>query len=217
MRVLVPYRSEEKVQPYLAALRRAGLDPVPRDVNRPGTLDGAAGLLLTGGTDVDPRLYGQTAQAETDFPDSGRDSAEMALLNEALNFDVPVLAICRGVQLLNVAQGGTLVQHLDSPRHDPELEDRGAAAHQVQVLPDNLLSEAVQFSEIGVNSRHHQAVARTGSGLRVCAVDPLDNVVEALDYPEKRWVLGVQWHPEDQTESPHAIHLFAAFAQAVTA
>jgi putative glutamine amidotransferase len=214
-RVLVPYRSEEKVMPYLRALERAGLEPVAHHVDTPATLANADALLLMGGTDVDPRLYGEEPHAETDQPDRVRDNNELALLTEALARDVPVLAICRGVQLLNVHQGGTLLQHLDSVRHDPELANKGAAAHEVAVQPATLLANAVGEVSIGVNSRHHQAIARPGHLLRVCAIDPGERVIESVDLPGKRWVLGVQWHPEDQVDSPAAVRLFEALAQAM--
>jgi gamma-glutamyl-gamma-aminobutyrate hydrolase PuuD len=181
----------------------------------PATLAGADALLLTGGTDIDPRLFGEEAHAETDPPDRIRDNNEMGVLTEALARNVPVLAICRGVQLLNVHQGGTLIQHLASVRHDPEPADRGTVAHVVAVQPDTLLSDAVAEVSIGVNSRHHQAIARPGQSLRVCALDLDENVIESVDYPGKRWVLGVQWHPEDQVDSAAALRLFEAFARAV--
>lgn len=214
-RVLVPYRSEDKVKPYLIALTRAGTHPVAHHVDQPATLAGIQGLLLAGGTDVDPRLYGETPLSETDNPDRARDNNEMALLTEALSFDLPVLAICRGIQLLNVQQGGTLLQHLASQRHDPELPDRGAAAHDVVVEPGTLLAACCGETRIGVNSRHHQAINALAPSLRVNAVDAEQSVIEAVDYPAKRWVLGVQWHPEDQVANSAAVRLFESFARAV--
>src|ERR1700761_4153684 len=111
-RVLVPYRHEKKLKAYEDAIRGGGMEPAPAFVGKPVSLEGVEGLLLMGGTDVNPKLYGEIARPETDPPDQQRDAAELGLIEEALRKDVPILAICRGLQILNVYHGGTLIQHL---------------------------------------------------------------------------------------------------------
>lgn len=215
-RVLIPFRSEARVQPYLAAVRQASADPHGHLVETAATLEGFAGLVLMGGTDVNPKLYGETAAAETDAPDDQRDEVELALLTEALDKNMPVLAICRGMQLLNVALGGTLIQHLASVRHDPEFEDRSKPAHQVEVRPDSLLFKSVGVQYLPVNSRHHQAVSKIGKGLRVSGRDAETGTVEAIEHDERRFVLAVQWHPEDQVvNQPVQRQLFQSFVDAL--
>jgi putative glutamine amidotransferase len=130
---------------------------------------------------------------------------------------MPILAICRGMQLLNVQHGGTLIQHLGSARHDPELRDRSEPAHRVTVEANTLLARALGTTTVEVNSRHHQAVARVGERLRVVARDAEDGTIEGMERPDKRYVLAVQWHPEDQA-SRYIEHrrLFRSFAGAVS-
>jgi putative glutamine amidotransferase len=217
-RVLVPFRNEGKVQAYLQALHSVGVDPHGYLADARTDLDGYDGLLLTGGTDVNPALYGEEPRPETDVPDDKRDEVELQLVEEAIARDLPVLAICRGLQLLNVSLGGTLIQHLGSVLHDPEFEDRSKPAHEVEVRPDSLLLKSVGATRLAVNSRHHQAVSKVGNGLRVSARDTEQGTVEALEYPGKRFVLAVQWHPEDQVvNQPTQRRLFQSFADAVNA
>lgn len=215
-RVLVPYRHAKKVRPYLEVLKSVGLDPKGHLVDSPATLDGCAGLVLMGGTDVNPARYGEAAAPETDLPDEERDDVEFAVLSEALARDVPVLAICRGMQLLNVACGGSLVQHLGSKHHDPNLENPSDAAHEVEALEGSLLHRSVGAGRFRVNSRHHQAVSKVGAGLRVSGRDTQFGTVEAIEREGSRFVLAVQWHPEDQA-SRDALQkrLFQSFADAV--
>jgi putative glutamine amidotransferase len=197
--VLVIYREADKVAPYRDALLAAAVNPVLQEASRPLSLDGFEGLVLTGGPDVDPALYGESRHAETDHPDKERDAVEASLLNEALARDLPVLAICRGLQILNVCQGGTLIQHLDPPqRHQRTDSRRDQPVHEVSIEPGTLLAQIAGTDTWQVNSRHHQAVRKVAGSLRVSAVDPEDGTVEALEHPEKRFVLAVQWHPEDQ-------------------
>jgi gamma-glutamyl-gamma-aminobutyrate hydrolase PuuD len=215
--VLVIYREADKVAPYRDALLAAGLNPVMHEASRPLSVDGFEGLVLTGGPDVDPVLYGETRQAETDQPDAERDALETALLEKALAQDLPVLAICRGLQILNVCQGGTLIQHLHPPhRHQRTDASRELPVHEVTIEPGTLLSEIAGTNIWQVNSRHHQAVRTVGGNLRVSAFDPKDRTVEALEHPEKRFVLGVQWHPEDQALlDPGQLKIFQSFGTAV--
>jgi gamma-glutamyl-gamma-aminobutyrate hydrolase PuuD len=195
---------DRKRDPYRKALQAVDLEPV----ENPRALAGLDGLLLAGGSDVDPELYGAEIQPETAKPDRERDSRETVLLHEALERDVPVLAICRGLQLMNAALGGTLVQHIDGHRRPDRPE-----IHAVKIAAGSRLRAILGVDEHVVNSRHHQCVDRVASALAVTAKSP-DNVVEALELPGKRFVLAVQWHPEERTDGPDA-RLFAAFRDAL--
>lgn len=216
-RVLIPFRHAKKVMPYEEAARLGGMEPVAVSVSDPITLNGFRGLLLMGGTDVDPKLYGAAPHHETDEPDDERDDVEIRLIQEALERDIPILAICRGLQILNVQHGGTLIQHLtDSARHHPEAPDKSKPAHRVRFEPASLLKDVATAEEWSVNSRHHQAADRIGTGLRVSARDDQDRTVEGLERPDKRFVLAVQWHPEDQVVADKAqLRLFERFADAL--
>ena len=210
------WRSGES-QPYEEALRAAGIEPV---LISPGCSipQEASGLLLMGGSDVNPALYGAVRHAETQESDDARDELECVLIRDTLARDLPLLAICRGIQILNVQQGGTLVQHLDSTeRHRRRTEDRGLPAHQVEIVPGTRLACIARNARAwGVNSRHHQAIARLGEGLRISAREPEDGVVEAVERPDKRFVVGVQWHPENMSPvDERQARLFQAFAEAL--
>jgi putative glutamine amidotransferase len=173
------------------------------------------GLLLMGGTDVNPKLYGASPEPQVDEPDDERDAVEWRLINEALERDLPILAICRGMQMLNVHHGGSLRQHLGSPRHDTEFEDKSTIAHEVAVEPESHLAAITGSIRLRVNSRHHQAVDRLGEGLRISARDPEDDTIEALEQPNRRFLVAVQWHPEDQVfTEPEQRKLFERFAKA---
>jgi putative glutamine amidotransferase len=179
-------------------------------------MDGYVGLLLTGGTDINPTRYGEEAQRDTEPPDDERDECEWALLDQAVEHDLPVLAICRGHQLLNVYHGGTLIQHVPSGRHAQRPADKSTPAHEVTVEPGTLLAFLTGTDRLRVNSRHHQAVDRIGAGLRVSAKDPEDGMIEALERSDRRFVVAVQWHPEDQVAHyPEQLKLFRAFANAL--
>jgi putative glutamine amidotransferase len=215
--VLVIYREADRLLPYRDALLAAGLNPVMREANRPPSLYGSEGLLLTGGPDVDPGLYGETRRAETEQPDGERDALEASLLEEALAQDLPILAICRGLQILNVSQGGTLIQHLNPPhRHQRADASPELPVHPVTIEPDTLLSTIAGTDTWQVNSRHHQAVGTIAGNLRVSAFDPEDQTVEALEHPDRRFVLAVQWHPEDQARiDPGQLKIFWNFGAAL--
>lgn len=213
-RVLIPYRDEGKVTPYVEAVRSGGAQPVPVLVNPDVRLDGFAGLLLTGGTDVNPRLYGQSAQPETDQPDDERDEVEFALIREAIGKDLPLFAICRGMQILNVYHGGTLVQHLPGGAHR-KTQNKAEPVHDITIEPDTLLREIAGVDLWRVNSRHHQVLDQPGTGLLISARGREDGIMEALEQPDKRFVLAVQWHPEDQIGlCPEQLRLFQRFADA---
>jgi putative glutamine amidotransferase len=181
-----------------------GIEPV----ENPATLDGVDGLCLAGGADVDPALYGEARRPETEAPDTDRDRLESALLRDALDRDLPVLAICRGLQLLNAALGGTLHQHIEGHNHR-KLRD----AHEIHIAPGSRLERILGTQTYVVNSRHHQAAGRIAPGLLLLATAP-DGVVEALEVPGKRFALAVQWHPEARMDGEDA-RIFRAFRDAV--
>jgi putative glutamine amidotransferase len=200
--------------PYVDALRQVGVDTVFGE-----SLDGVAGLMLMGGTDVNPARYGEQPHPETEAADDERDRREAVLIAEALQRDLPVLAICRGMQILNVSHGGTLIQHLENvTRHRQRTRNKNLSAHSIEIVPGNELAR-IAGSQLrrDVNSRHHQSVARVGEGLVVSARDPWDRVIEAIERPDRRFVIGVQWHPENQVAAGDGIarRLFQAFANAL--
>jgi len=212
--VLIAYRDLSYVEPYAQAIEAIGAKPFLQEVHPGLRIGQCSGLLLAGGTDVDPALYGEAPAPETDAPDTLRDTVEAELIDEALARDLPVLAICRGMQLLNVRLGGSLIQHLPSvARHRRRTPDRGRPAHRVTIQPGTLLASIADVETWEVNSRHHQAVTRLGRGLRVGALDDEDGTIEAIELPERRYVLGVQWHPENQAaQDSRQRKLFQSFA-----
>ena len=210
-RVALATRSEDRAEPYRRALESAGLEPVTFSPDAGEPLDSVAGLLLTGGTDVDPALYGAVALPETDAPDRERDDYESALLRAAIARDLPILAICRGHQLFNVALGGTLIQHLpNTDRH--KRNSLGVPVHDAALQAP--MAELFGAGKVPINSRHHQAVDRPGDGLIVTARDPEDGVIEGLVLPAARFAVCVQWHPEDMVADERQLRLFTAFARA---
>jgi gamma-glutamyl-gamma-aminobutyrate hydrolase PuuD len=207
----------ESSLPYERALRDAGIDPVFVEPGSRVPLD-VTGLVLMGGSDVNPARYGETPGRETDDPDNARDDLECLLIEDFLRRDLPLLAICRGIQILNVQHGGALVQHLDATaRHRVKTADRGLPAHEVEIVPATKLAAIAGESRVwNVNSRHHQAIGRLGDGLLVSARDPADNTIEAVERPDRRFVVGVQWHPENMSlTDAHQAKLFQAFADAL--
>jgi putative glutamine amidotransferase len=206
---------------YWRSVRDAGLEPI--DLYEPGaTLKGCAGLVLTGGRDIDPARYGAAPHLVTDEPNQQRDDLEFALLETALRADMPVLAICRGHQLLNVALGGSLHQHIEGDAHR-SIEDEASSSrwHDVALVPDTRLARWLGAEKVRVNSRHHQAVtpATLAEGLRVCGTSD-DGLIEAVESERHGWVIGVQWHPERLEAGEDAFgkasrRLFEAFAKAV--
>lgn len=214
---------------YLRALESAGLVPVvvpplhqaDRAEHLLRVMDG---LLLTGGEDIDPAQYAERPHARLGRVCAARDHTEIALVAAARRMGRPTLAICRGMQLLNVALGGTLIQDLPSQRpsdiaHDPD-GDRSARVHSVLVEPGSRAAAALGAERIVVNSFHHQALDRVAPGLRVTG-KAVDGVIEAVETPADHpwWAVGVQWHPEELVETPEAWDraLFAAFAAHVAA
>jgi putative glutamine amidotransferase len=181
-------------------------------------LDSIDGLVLSGGGDVDPACYGQTAVPEVSGVDQARDAWELPLVRAAMARGVPVLGICRGSQVLNVACGGTLVQDLPSiTDHIHRANDRwGEVVHPVEVDPTSKLADAVGTESVGANTLHHQAVADVGDGLRAVAWAQ-DGTVEAIESDDARAVLGVQWHPELLTDHDTHRRLFAWVVAAASA
>jgi gamma-glutamyl-gamma-aminobutyrate hydrolase PuuD len=184
---------------YVRAVERAGgralLVPPSHD-GVEETLESLDGLIFSGGSDLDPELYGQEAHAETSDVMRNRDTAELALLEAALERDMPVLAICRGSQVLNVARGGDLVQHLpDEVGDEKHKQTPGTFAdHDVSVEDGSRLA-SVLGERAPVKSHHHQGFGNVGEGLRVVAHAD-DGTIEAVEDPTRRFALGVLWHPE---------------------
>jgi putative glutamine amidotransferase len=200
---------------YVRAVERAGGRPLvvpPSDHGLEETLDVLDGVVFSGGGDLDPELYGAEAHDATDTPRKERDAAEMRLLQAALDRDMPVLAICRGSQLLNVARGGDLVQHLpEELGHERHKHDPGSFSdHSVDIQKDSRLG-ALLGDRAPVKSHHHQGMGRIGDGLREVAWAE-DGVVEGLEDPEKRFALGVLWHPEEGEDAA----LFEALVEEAT-
>jgi len=185
---------------YVQAIERAGgraLVVPPTEEGVEETLDALDGLLLSGGSDLDPSLYGADAHAETRHVRPERDRAELALLRGALARDLPVLAVCRGSQVLNVARGGDLVQHLpETVGNEAHRETAGVfSQHGVKVDLDSRLGGIIGDS-VEVKSHHHQGYGELGEGLRIVARAE-DGTIEAVEDPERRFAVGVLWHPEE--------------------
>ena len=218
-----------RLDDYLASIEQAGgrarvleVSESPRKV-----LDEIDGLLLTGGGDVDPVLYGEGRHPTTDDAEPGRDEFEIDLARRAMGSDMPLLAICRGAQVLNVAAGGTLVQDIPSlvasDLSHSITEPKSADAHAVSVAPGSRLEQALgsrvdSSHRCRVNSRHHQSVGRIGAGLIPSATAP-DGIVEAIESaaPDAAFCLGVQWHPENFWRTGEFSPLFDAFVAAALA
>jgi putative glutamine amidotransferase len=213
---------------YIRALEEAGLVPlvVPPLSDTDAALrilDVVSGLVLSGGEDLDPALYGDTPHPALGPVNCPRDFTELALLAGARERGLPTLAICRGIQVVNVGLGGTLVQDLPSQRADVAAHDvddaRAKRVHGVTVDPSSRLAGIIGTPSLGVNSIHHQAVDRLGDAIRVSARAE-DGVIEGVESEDPRWwMVGVQWHPEEltTTEEPWDRRLFAAFADACRA
>ena len=224
-RILITRAEEvmgERWGDYADRIAETGAEPVAYDQaewERDGTLPAYDGLLVTAGVDIDPARYGeeQSEYVREIAPD--RDDFETALLNDAFERDMPVLAICRGHQLFNVVAGGSLVQHIHE--REPHRARRGegdaidSGWHEITVEPGSLLASVFGERTLRVNSRHHQAVTtdRVAEGLSVVATTG-DGVVEALERPDRRWAVSVQWHPERDEMADDQRSLFDAFVAA---
>jgi len=168
-------------------------------------LDLLDGLILAGGTDIDPATYGAPRHPETGETAPERDAVELALARRAWERDLPVLGICRGMQLINVSRGGTLIQHLpDQVGHGEHRRVPGSfdgSEHGVRLEPGSLAARAAGEELHTTKSHHHQGIARLGRGLRITGRSVLDELPEAIEAPGRRFVLGVQWHPEVDADS----------------
>jgi putative glutamine amidotransferase len=193
--------------------------PAQRAEDAPALLERLDGLVLSGGVDIDPVLYGRTAHPKLGRVERRRDEFELALTREALARDLPLLAICRGHQLLNVACGGTLVQDIASELESDVTHDaagrRTRRVHDVEVAPGSKLAEVLGAGSLSVNSFHHQAIEELGNGLRVSARSPRDGLIEGIEVDGRRFAIGVQWHPESFWRRPRSFQgLFDAHAAA---
>jgi putative glutamine amidotransferase len=213
-----------RLEDYIASVERSGgrarvleVSESPRAV-----IDQIDGVLLTGGGDVDPVFYGQERHPSVFDAEPGRDEFEIDLARRAMAADLPLLAICRGSQVLNVAAGGTLVQDIPSAvntdlTHSLEVP-KDCVAHDIRIVPNSrlhaALGDAIDTScTCRVNSRHHQSVGRLGARFVASATAP-DGVIEAIESPEARFCVGVQWHPENFWRTGEFGALFDAFVEA---
>lgn len=206
----VPTSASDTYARYARALERAGAsvvevhpgDALPEDVD---------GICLSGGGDVDPRRYGEAdAGVERATVSAPRDDLELALANLALERDLPLLAICRGFQVLNVAMHGTLVQDISGHRATDHV------THRVTPAQGSRLAAACGDAPMTVNSRHHQAIRRQELAAGLVPTASVGDLVEAFESPAHRWIVGVQWHPErvgadEEPVDEHAARIFAAF------
>jgi putative glutamine amidotransferase len=213
-----------RLDDYVASVEQAGGRARVLDVSESprklvSELDG---VLLTGGGDVDPVFYGEDRHETVEDAEPGRDEFELDLARRAVEADLPLLAICRGAQVLNVAAGGTLVQDIPSAvaselRHSIQ-EPKHAVAHDVTVTPGSQLERALGSGvdashTCRVNSRHHQSIARLGGGLTASATAP-DGIVEAVERADAAFCVGVQWHPENFWRTGEFSPLFDTFIAA---
>jgi putative glutamine amidotransferase len=212
-----------KLEDYVASVEQSGGDVRVLEVDEDphAVLEQIDGLLLTGGGDVDPALYGETRHPTVHDAEPGRDGFEIDLAKRAMDADVPVLAICRGTQVLNVAAGGTLVQDIPSTLDTTlthSVAKTGEVVHAVNVARGSRLERALGGTLDGeslcrVNSRHHQSVGRIGRSL-VPSAESDDGVVEAIEAPQASFCLGVQWHPENFWRTGEFNSLFDSFVAA---
>jgi len=215
-------RLARSIEYYVDAVRLAGGEPI---VVRPGDPlpDDYEGVLLSGGADVHPRYYGETIDQsvqETLSIDDARDTMELPIARAALEADLPILCICRGVQLINVAAGGTLWQDLSLATVDPVAHmqegrlETWQVAHDVAVDRGTRLAEVMGPGAVGVNTYHHQAVKEAAPGFRIAA-RAADGTVEAIESERHRCIIGVQWHPERMvSHHPRHLRLFARLVDA---
>lgn len=198
---------------YVEAVRRAGARPLILPLASGGgkALDGIDGLLITGGNDINPRRWGERRHRKTTLLDPAHEGSNFRLLAEAERRDLPVLAICLGCQLVNVARGGSLIQHLADLSGVNAAHRKGSGTHGVTV--QGRLAAILGVHRAKVNSSHHQAVCAVGRRLDVVARAD-DGQIEALEDPSRRFLVAVQWHPERMAGDAVQERLFAAFVAA---
>jgi putative glutamine amidotransferase len=207
---------------YLRSLAAAGVERSAIEVVTPLSprRQPFDALVLGGGMDVDPARYGSAVLVDGNVEiDSERDAIDFALFEEALRSGKPVLGICRGLQVVNVALGGTLVQDIPIERPSPVVhqrtkDEKTRLDHRVAISPGTRLASIAGAQEIAVNSRHHQAIARVARGLAVSATAP-DGVPEAVESDRGGWLIAVQWHPENLSQDRVSANLFSDFVRAV--
>jgi putative glutamine amidotransferase len=215
-----PKPSDEE---YLDAIEKAGGNPVLFRLGNLASFDDFQGLLLSGGEDIDPAFYGETKESFCDEVDRHRDEFEFFLFKEFVKQRKPVLAICRGIQLVNVALGGSLYQDLEkqfaSPLHPSHKsqehltrEQKRALRHGVKIEKDSLLYSWFG-EEVTVNSRHHQAIKALAPGLKIAAFSE-DGIIEGVEMRNGMWILGVQWHPEAREVHKDFVQIFEGFVRA---
>jgi len=223
---LIGITSCRKLEDYKQAVLHVGGEVriVDASMSTDAALEGLDGLILTGGDDVGPARYGEAAHPKTVEAEPARDEFEIALVNGARAQQLPLFAICRGIQVLNVACGGTLVQDIPAQingalNHSLTVPPNSpySLAHEVWVEKDSILSklmgDRLTADTCEVNSRHHQAVKDVAKGFRVAATAP-DGVIEAIEDPAARFCLGVQWHPENFWRTGEFRALFEGFLEA---
>jgi putative glutamine amidotransferase len=213
-------------QSYVRALVAAGcapvLIPLLDDEDRLRTIyERLDAIVFPGGADVEPREYGEEPIDNLNVVESERDKVELRLARWAFDDDLPTLGICRGQQLLNVALGGTLYQDLQRQQvttvehSDTDGRARNKMIHRVRLDPDSRLAQLIDETDVAVNSLHHQAVKEVAATLRITGKSD-DGVIEAVEAPDRRFLIAVQWHPEEFAEEPWVRRLFGAFVEAAS-
>ena len=214
-------------QSYVRALAAAGCAPVlipilEDDERLRAIYERLDGIVFPGGADVAPHEYGEQPIDNLNVIEPERDRVELRLARWAFDDDLPTLGICRGQQLLNVALGGTLYQDLSQQgattveHSDADGRPRTKLIHRVRIDPDSRLAQLVDETSVEVNSLHHQAVKNVASALRVTGTAD-DGVIEAVESPERRFLIAVQWHPEEIDDVPWVQRLFSGFVNAAAA
>lgn len=209
---------------YIDAVRAANGVPIllpPGEIEPDRILDSLDGLIISGGGDIDPLCYNGFAHPTIYSVDAERDAFELKLAEQAIEHHVPILGICRGLQILIVTCGGTLIPHIEDiygtstlHRLESEVGRRFPTEHLVKIEAQSLLANCIQKSHISVVSWHHQAVDIVPSGWRVIAHAPDDGVIEAVEYQHHPWAMGVQWHPELSISDSSSQRIFQALVQA---
>ena len=213
-----------RLDDYLASIEQSGAQPRVLEVSESprAVLQTVDGVLLTGGGDVDPALYGESRHDTVEDAEPGRDEFEIDLARRAMERDLPILAVCRGAQVLNVAAGGTLVQDIPTAvtsdlAHSVK-EPKDSIAHEIRIAADTRLHAALggamdASSTCRVNSRHHQSVGKLGHEM-VASATAEDGVIEGIEVPYRSFCVGVQWHPENFWRTGEFKPLFDAFVAA---
>jgi putative glutamine amidotransferase len=203
--------------PYVKAVQRAGAIPIVLPVIDPSDateierlLDAVDAVVVTGGCDVDPERYGATAAPETGPVDARRDETELALCRALVARDQPTLCVCRGIQVLNVALGGTLTQHVPVHSRDDAYNE---SVHEVRLDPESRIAKTLGTTTLGVNTLHHQIVDTLGARARAVGWAD-DGTIEAIEVDGAPHVLGVQWHPELLRHRPEHLALFSSLVGA---